>query len=105
MLDSALHSGLVLGVTHPCRVVDETLMLDILQEAAGESGVQRIHTHHSGGEVADDQVAGNAVEERPRGPPAQRSRWNAPAQALVWQFQLGHPERDPGRCGAVSLRD
>ena len=40
-------------------------MLGVLQEAARETGMERIDTSHCCGEVVDHQVLGNALEEGP----------------------------------------
>jgi len=64
--NGALHLGLVLRVTNAGRIGDEPTALRILQEAAGEPGMQRVGTRHRGRAVVDDQVAGNTAEECPR---------------------------------------
>ena len=65
VLDTPLHLGLVLGVAHPGRVGDEASMLGVFQKATGQAGVQCVSACHSGGEVVDDQIFGNAAEEGP----------------------------------------
>ncbi len=62
----ALDLGLVLGMALARRVRDEAPALGIFQEAPGENGMERIRTHHGGGEIVDDQILGHPTEESPR---------------------------------------
>ena len=89
VLDAPLDMGLVLGVTHPCRVGDEAPVLGVLKEATGESGMQCIDTRHRGGEVVDDQVPGDASEELP-------SRFQACDHLLQSLAACGPDEAVPG---------
>ena len=63
VLNPPLHLGLVLGVPNPGRVSDETAVLGILDEAAGDSGMQGVGSRQGGGEIVDNHVLGDAVEE------------------------------------------
>ena len=60
-----LHLGLVFGVAHPGRIGEEAPALGVLQKAPGQHRIQRVRSHHGGGEVVDDQVPGHAAEEGP----------------------------------------
>ena len=62
---AALHLGLVLGMTGPGRVGDESPVLGVFQEAPGEGGMQRVGHRHRRRAIVDDQVAGDAAEEGP----------------------------------------
>ena len=65
VLHAPLHVSLVPGVTHPGRIGDEAAVLGIFQETPGQPGMQGICSRHRRGEIVDDQVPGDAVEELP----------------------------------------
>ena len=58
-----LYAQFHLGMTRPGWIYDDASVLGVFQKAPGEPGMQPLRPRHSGGEVIDDQIFGDATAE------------------------------------------